>query len=160
MNNRPDRRPLVFNNLDEVVQDAQALLAKGYEKAGAWDLAQCCKHLAEWMRFPCEGFPRAPAPIRAMLWMMKKTVGPKKLQQYIAEGSFPPGKPTMPQTVAPPGGDSRVAIEELRKSVERMKAHAGAIVPSPFFGAMNKDTCLRLQLVHAAHHLSFLVPKS
>ena len=108
--------------------------------------------------FPIEGFPKAAAD-RAMLWTMKKTVGPKKLKQYIA-GGFPAGKPTAPQTVFQAGGDPRTAVDELRKSVERMKSHTGAIIPSPFFGPMDKETCVRLQLVHAAHHLSFLVPKT
>jgi hypothetical protein len=153
------RRQLRFNDLDEVVRDAEALLAKGYEKAGAWDLAQCCKHLADWMRFPAEGFPKAPAPIRLMLWMMKKTVGPKKLKQYLAEGDFPAGKPTAPQTVYTPDGDPKAAIDELRKSVDRLKNYTGPIVPSPFFGPMDKATCVRLQLVHCAHHLSYLLPK-
>jgi Protein of unknown function (DUF1569) len=160
MNQRPDRRQLRFTNLDAIVQDAETLLAKGYEKAGNWDLAQCCQHLAEWMRFPVEGFPKAPLPIRGMLWMMKKTVGPKKLQAYLKDGGFPPGKPTAPQTVQAAGGDAKIAIENLKRSVERLKEHTGAIIPSPFFGPMSKDECVGLQLVHCAHHLSFLVPKS
>jgi hypothetical protein len=45
------------------------------------------------------------------------------------------------------------------EGVERLKAHTGAIIPSPFFGPMSKDECVGLQLVHCAHHLSFLVPK-
>jgi hypothetical protein len=73
---------------------------------------------------------------------------------------FPAGKPTMPETVPPPGGDARVAIEKLRASVERLKAFTGTIVPSPLFGPMTKDEAVRMQLVHAVHHLSFLVPKS
>lgn len=154
------RRQLQFASLDEIVPDAENLLAKGYEKAGNWDLAQVCGHLAEWLRFPVEGFPKAPAPIRAVFWVLRKTVGRKKFLTYITERYFPPGKPTMPQTVPPPGGDPREAIEKLRTSVEKLKAYTGAIVPSPLFGAMTKDEAVRMQLVHAAHHLSFLVPKS
>ena len=154
------RRTLRFAGLDAIVQDAETLLAKGYEKAGNWDLAQCCHHLAEWMRYPVEGFPKAPLPIRGMLWMARKTVGPKKLQAYLKDGSFPPGKPTAPQTVQAAGGDAKAAIENMKRSVERLKAHTGAIIPSPFFGPMSKDQCVRLQLVHCAHHLSFLVLKN
>jgi hypothetical protein len=160
MNDRPQRRPLEFNDLDEVVRDAENLQAKGYEKAGNWDLAQVCGHLAEWLRFPVEGFPTAPAPVRAVFWVLRKTVGRKKLLTYITTGSFPAGKPTMPQTVPPPGGDSREAIGKLKTSVERLKAYTGTIVPSPLFGPMTKDEAVRMQLVHCAHHLSFLVPKS
>lgn len=154
------RRPLAFDSLDAVVRDAEGLLATGYDRAGNWDLAQVATHLAEWMRFPVEGFPKAPAPIRAMLWTLRKTVGRRKFLGYITTRSFPTGKPTIPQTVAPPGGDPKEAVAALKKSVERLKAHTGPIVPSPLFGDMTKDECVRMQLVHAAHHLSFLVPKT
>ncbi|HEX3149708.1 MAG TPA: DUF1569 domain-containing protein [Gemmataceae bacterium] len=160
MSDKPRRRSLVFNNLDEVTHDAEALLAKGYDKAGQWDLAQCANHLADWMRFPVEGFPKPPAPIRAMLWMMRKTIGRKKLLTYLKDKSFPAGKPTMPQTVIAPGGDAKAAVEKLKASVEKLKAFTGTIVPSPLFGAMTKDEAVGMQLVHAAHHLSFLVPKN
>ena len=154
------RRTLKFDSLDAVVRDAEGLLTTGYEKTGNWDLAQVCNHLADWLRYPVEGFPRAPAPIRAMLWVMKKTVGPKKLRAYLAADAMPVGKPTMPQTVCTPGGDPAVAVAKLRQSVERLKAHTGELLPSPFFGAMSKDEGIRLQRIHCAHHLSFLVPKS
>jgi len=159
MSGTPQRRPLVFNDLDEIVPDAENLLARGYEKAGNWDLAQVCGHVAEWLRFPVEGFPKAPAPIRAMLWVMRKTIGRKKFLGYITERTFPAGKPTMPQSVPPPGGDPREAIEKMRRSVNGLKEYTGTIVPSPLFGAMTKDEAVRMQLVHAAHHLSFLIPK-
>ena len=48
----------------------------------------------------------------------------------------------------------------LRSAIERFKTHSGDVHPSPLFGAMTKETALQLQLKHAAHHLSFLVPKS
>jgi hypothetical protein len=152
-----ERRKLSFTSLDEVVPDAENLLAKGYERAGNWDLAQVCSHLADWMRFPIDGF-EVPLFIRPFLWMMKVTVGKAKLRKYLAEG-MPAGKPTMPSTVAVSGGDPAAAIAKLKESVERFKAHTGPIHPSPLFGAMDKDTAMRLQLVHCAHHLSFLVPR-
>ena len=156
---RPVRRELRFDSLDDVVRDAEHLLAVGYDRAGNWDLAQCCTHLAEWMRFPIDGFPKPPLPIRALLWVARHTVGKAKFREYVGGGRMPTGKPTMPQTVAAPGGDAAAAVVKLRQAVERFKAHAGDVHPSPLFGAMNKDEATRLQLVHCAHHLSFLVPR-
>ena len=153
------RRTLKFDSLDAVVRDAESLLANGYDKAGNWDLAQVCNHLADWLRFPVEGFPKAPAPIRAMLWVMKKTVGRKKLLHYIATGSFPAGQPTMPQTVHSAEGDATAAVALLKTNVDRFQAFTGEIIPSPLFGPMTKDEAVQMQLVHCAHHLSFLVPK-
>jgi hypothetical protein len=156
---KPERRKLSFATLDEVVLDAENLQAKGYEKVGNWDLAQVCLHLADWMRFPIDGFPKPPLPIRFMLWGLRNTIGKKMFRKYLSEG-MPSGKPTMPQTVHQAEPDSATAIGKLREAAERFKAYAGEIHPSPLFGAMNKEEATRLQLVHCAHHLSFLVPKS
>ncbi len=91
--------------------------------------------------------------------MWRKTIGRKKLLGYLKDKTFPAGKPTMPQTVHPPGGDERAAVEKLKQAVERLKAYTESIVPSPLFGHMTKDEAVGMQLVHAAHHLSFLIPK-
>jgi hypothetical protein len=159
MTTTPQRRQLRFNDLGEVARDAERLLAGGYERTGNWDLAQVCNHLADWMGFPIDGFPKPPAPIRAMLWAMRKTIGRKKLLQYLADKTFPVGKPTMPQTIHSEGGDAGAAVERLKLNVERLKTYTGPIVPSPLFGSMTKDEAVGMQLVHAAHHLSFLIPK-
>ena len=156
---KPERRKLTFATLDDLVRDAENLLAKGYDRAGNWDLAQVSFHLAEWMRFPLDGFPKLPLLLRPMFWLLRETVGKKIRAKITAEG-FRAGGRTMPQTVAEPGGDPAAAIAKLKQSVERFQAHTGPIHPSPLFGAMNKDEALRLQLMHCAHHLSFLVPHS
>ena len=55
-----ERRKLDVRHARRGRRDAENLLAKGYDKAGNWDLAQVRGHLAEWMRFPIEGFPKPP----------------------------------------------------------------------------------------------------
>lgn len=154
-----ERRKLIFATLDEVVVDAENLQAKGYEKAGNWDLSQVCLHIADWMRFPMDGFPKPPAPIRLMLWALRNTIGKGMLRKYMAEG-MPADKPTMPQTVHQQGSDPATTIAKLKETIERFKAFTGTLHPSPLFGALNKDETTQLQLVHCAHHLSFLVPKA
>ena len=101
----------------------------------------------------------SPVPIRMMLWMARHTIGPAKLQQYLANGDMGTGKPTMPQSVPVPGGDDAAGVAKFRETVNRVKLFAGTLLPSPFFGPMDHETALKLQLVHSAHHLSFLVPK-
>src|SRR5262249_15626952 len=91
-----ERRKLTFATLDDVVRDAENLLAKGYDKAGNWDLAQVCSHLAEWMRFPMDGFPKIPLLLRPMFWLVRATVGKKMREKVLAEG-FSAGGRTMPQ---------------------------------------------------------------
>lgn len=152
------RRELAFDSLDDVVRDAEQLLAKGYDKAGNWDLAQVCGHLADWMTYPVAGFPKAPLPIRVMLRLVRATLGRKMFEKYLRDG-MPAGKPTMPQSVHPPGGDPAAAVARLREAARTFQAHPGEYLPSPLFGRLTRDEATRLQLVHCAHHLSFLTPK-
>ena len=152
------RRSLRFESLDDAVRDAESLLATGYERAGTWDLAQVCGHLADWLTYPVQGFPTAPLPIRMMLGVVRATLGRRMFEKYLREG-MPAGKPTMPESVPAAGGDPAAAIERLREAARTFRAHVGDYRPSPLFGRLTRDEALRLQLAHAAHHLSFLVPK-
>lgn len=156
----PTRRHLRFASLEEAVRDAENLLDKGYDRAGQWTLGQCCGHLSLWLTYPIDGFPRMPFPIAAMMWVLRRTVGPKKLKQYIETGTFPSGQPTVPETVPDVSEDDRAAVARFRQAAERLMKHEGPIIPSPFFGTMNRETALKIQAVHSAHHLSFLIPRN
>lgn len=157
----PVRRKLEFHELADVSREAQRLLAQGYLSVGKWNLAQVCNHLNEWIRFPVDGYPPTPYLLRPLFWALRSTVMPAKLKKYLADNSFPAGKPTMPQTVyAPNHSSDQAAVEKLAATIERVGDFRGPLHPSPLFGAMDRETHLKLQLVHAGHHLGFLVPKS
>jgi hypothetical protein len=155
----PPRRELAFRDLDAAVQDARSLHCGGYVQAGNWDLAQVCGHLADWMRFPLDGFPKPPLPIGLMLWSMRHAVGRRMLRKILQSGSMSAGGPTMPETVPQPGGDEAAAVERFEHVGARFQAHEGPFHRSPLFGDMDRETLTRLQLSHCSHHLSFLVPK-
>lgn len=157
---KPARRSLQFDDLDEAVREAESLRTSGYDRAGNWDLAQTCGHLAEWMRFPIEGFPRGPLPVRMILWFVGVAFARRKLRKTIDTGEMPAGGPTLQETVLPPGGDEAAAVEQLRQTVQRFKAHDGLLHPSPLFGNVDRETATKMQLVHCAHHLGFLVPRT
>lgn len=153
------RRTLMFDTLADAVRDAENLLTKGYDKAGKWTLGQVCGHLANWLTYPLDGFPKVPLLLRPVLWMLKVTVGKRKLKTYLADRSFPAGKPTIPQSVPPETAEDADGVAKLKAAAERFTAYTGPIIPSPLFGPMTKETAEQLQRVHCAHHLSFLVPK-
>ncbi|VTT97661.1 Uncharacterized protein OS=Leptonema illini DSM 21528 GN=Lepil_0134 PE=4 SV=1: DUF1569 [Gemmataceae bacterium] len=153
-----ERRKLSFASLDEVVAEAENLLARGYDRAGNWDLAQVAGHLANWLSYPVEGFPKVPLVLRPVVWLVRTTAG-KRMRDGVLANGFAPGTRTVPETVPAAGGDAAAAVARLREAVERLKAHAGPIVPSPLFGPMDKDTAVRLQLRHCEHHLGFLTAK-
>ncbi len=154
-----ERRALTFATLDEVIEDAERLRDHGCDAAGRWDLAQACLHVAEWMRFPLDGFPKAAFPVNGILWLLRHTAGRRILRRATAGGAMPAGGPTDPRTVFRPGGDPVAAVAKLSQCVERLKLSQGPFHPSPLFGALDKETLVKLNLAHAALHLSFLIPR-
>lgn len=153
------RRSLRFQNLDQVKLEVDRLLAGGYTKTGNWNLSQVCGHLNDWMRFAMDGYPTAPAPIRLILWLMKVTTGRRQLESALKSG-FKDRLPTMPQTVPDPDRASDAeSVKQLTDTINRFQTYSGPIVASPLFGPLTPDEALKLQLVHCAHHLSFLNPK-
>ena len=159
MPDQPQPRTLSFNDLDEVLTDVRALHAAGYTAVGNWDLAQACGHLNDWMRFPMDGFPRAPLAMRMMLGLLRITMGRRMLRKILADGSMKRGAPTMPETVPEHGGDQDAAVKQLCATIERWQSFDGPYHTSPLFGDMDRETATRLQLIHCAHHLSLLLPK-
>ena len=152
------RRTVAFENLDEVIEDVRKLLDSGYSASGDWNLSQVCGHLNDWMQFPMDGYPKVAVPIRALLWLMKVTVGRRQLNR-ILESGFRVKTPTMPQTVhAADAQMDAAAVEQLVETINRFKKYDGPIATSPVFGELSAEEALQLQLQHCAHHLSFLTP--
>ena len=151
---RPQRRPLSFANLGEVLADVERLRAGGYERAGNWDLAQTCGHLAAWMSYPMDGFP-----MRRLPWLIRITIGKLTRRRILKSGRMPARLWTVKESVPAPGGDESAAVERLRQTAERWGRH-GEFLPSPLFGRMDREQWTRFQCIHCAHHLSFLVPRA
>lgn len=152
------KRKLKFNNFDEMMADVDTLLAKGYHAHGKWNLGQACSHIADWMRFPLDGFPTPPLPIRIMMWTMKKTVGPRMKRKILTEG-FKGGMPTAPETVPKPEEiTDRQGADKLREVISRVTNYDGDLKPSPLFGPTDKETLIKVSLLHAEHHLGYLEP--
>ncbi|MCU0707920.1 MAG: DUF1569 domain-containing protein [Pirellula sp.] len=154
------RRPLRFSNLDEIMQEVDQLNRSGYLTHGKWDLGQICSHLADWMGFAMDGFPKPPFPIAILLRVLRATQGKRMLHKILETGGMGHGSPTMPVTVYEKQASPDEAVERLRQTIERLKASNGPFHPSPLFGAMSKEELVGLHLVHCAHHLKYLEPTS
>lgn len=159
MSNPTRRRVLEFRDLEDAVRDAELLSELGYERVGHWDLPQVCGHLVEWLRYPLDGYPKPYWVLVPLLWLVRHTIGPGQLRNALASGTLPEGTPTLASTIPAPGGAADAALEEFRATVARFQQHSGPYLPSPMFGPLDRDTATRLQLLHCAHHLSFLIPK-
>ena len=154
------RRDLRFDNWEQVTTDLRTLLQSGYTATGNWNLEQMAKHLNDWVRFPVVGFPKQPLPVRVIAACVRNTIGPGMLGKILRSSSMPAGNPTLRATIYDSTSSDAVAVAELEKSIQQFQSHEGTIHPSPLFGPMDKSKAERLQLIHMAHHLSFLVPKS
>jgi hypothetical protein len=152
------RRKLVFEDWSDVTGDVEKLHRDGYRKAGRWDLAQACNHLADWMEFPLDGFPTPPLAMRPVLWAVKTFAGRSMLRKTLETRSMPAGVPTLPATAHSQGGDEARAVDRLKATIARFQAHTGPFHPSPVFGEADREIWNRVQRIHCAHHLSFLIP--
>lgn len=153
------RENLRFLKLSEIADEVQRLRSKGYVKTGKWDLSQICEHLADWMTFPIDGFPKGPWIVGFLLSIIRVTQGKTLYKRIIQNQGMASNGPTDPKTVYASTSDSDSSITRLLKAIDRFEGYRGPLHPSPVFGALNYDEALALQLVHSAHHLSFLVPK-
>ena len=155
----PKKRKLKFEDFDAVMAEVRSLHESGYTSNGNWSLAQCCGHLGEWMRYPMDGFPVPPLPIRMIFWVMKKTVVPGMKRKILAEG-FSGGTMTAPESVPKPDAMSdEDAIQKFQAIVDRVKSHSGDLLESPLFGEQDKAMYTKVNLLHAEHHLGYLEPK-
>ena len=152
----PKKRQLKFDSLDEMMSEVRSLKENGYVSNGNWTLGQTCGHVANWMTYPLDGFPVPPLPIRAIFWVMKKTVVPGMKRKILAEG-FTGGMMTAPESVPKPDElTDQQGVEQLQKIVDRVKEFGGELIPSPLFGPMDKEMHVRVTLLHAEHHLGYL----
>ena len=152
------RRELSFDSLDAAVADARHLLVAGYARAGNWSLGQCCEHVAFYVRGPLDGYPPTPLPVRAAFWAMRNTVGAAMKRKLLQERKMAAGQPTMTASVPPAGVADAAGVADFERQVERLKASAGPLRPSPLYGVVTADELTRMTCIHAAHHFSFLSP--
>ncbi|WP_404310745.1 DUF1569 domain-containing protein [Neorhodopirellula lusitana] len=145
------RRKLNFDSLDEVIQEAQRLLASGYTRNGNWSLGQACRHMRLTIEANMDGYPwwmSITAPVRPLLrWL----VLPKLLR-----GDSPAGLMTAGMFVPPDDMNDAEEIALLAEAVARFKGYQGRLYPHPGFGRLSHSEFERFHAMHAAHHLGFL----
>jgi hypothetical protein len=147
-------RNLELRDFSDVVAELDRLHVAGYEKAGAWDLAQICDHLTYFIQGSLDGFTfRVP-------WLIKILLGRLVLRQILKKRRIKRGAPTPQKPLPQPGGDEAVAVAQLKKALQRLGAHQGELHDSPFFGHLTPEQWRELHLVHCTHHLGFLIPKT
>jgi hypothetical protein len=145
------RRSLKFATLDDVMPEVDRLLA-GCSTVGKWSLGQICQHLTAGVVFSVEGYPEA-AP-----WLIRKTFGPVMIRRILKSGTFPSGF-QLPEKYWPkPSEDARAEAEALRAALRLFGMHTGPFAEHPLGAKLSGAEWSLLHTIHAAHHLSFVLP--
>jgi hypothetical protein len=149
------RRRLDFRSWDELLADAERLACRGYDRAGTWSLAQALDHVGAGLRVALTG------PTKRLPWMMRMSARSFALPMMRACRWIPAGipAPTWWQPQVPADADDATAVVRFRAEVEAFLAHAGPYHPHPAFDRIGRESYEDLMLIHASHHLGFLVPR-
>lgn len=148
------RRRVHYANNDELVADAERLLAGGYERLGNWSLGQIAMHLSNAMRMALDGPSMMAAwPVRMIARVFFKNAA--------LRGPMKPGF-KLPKKAAVLLPDGKISDDEgvaaLRDVVARYEREP-LVHPHPFFGKLTPEEWRTLMLRHAEMHMSFLLPK-
>lgn len=144
-----DRRTLNFTAVDDVIADVQTL-RRGYERVGQWTLPQACRHLD---RIMSGSMKPGPHPDDTP----EQTARKPMLDTMMATGQIPNGL-VAPDEMTPAADTPESAIDEFLTTLEQFAAFHGPLAPHRLFGTLPDDVRRRHQLIHCAHHLSYLVP--
>lgn len=148
-----DRRTLSFASLDRVMPEVDRLLDEGYSPSGNWTLGQMCHHLTKSIQGSVEGYGmNAP-------WLVRRTVGPIVLRRLLKTQRMPAGLKTAKSILPRSDHDDRAEVEALRATIAYYITSSEPLAEHPFFGVLDRDTWTGLHCLHAAHHLSFALPR-
>lgn len=143
------RRKLHFRSEDEVILDIETL-RRGYTRHGNWTLAQICNHLDKGIQSRMKPGPFPPnTPEQDARRTMAQTI--------LSTGTLPEGIGA-PDFMQPPADSGEESIDACIGRLREFKTFAGPIAPHRLFGHLPDDEARKLNLIHCAHHLSFLTP--
>ncbi|MFO0832676.1 MAG: DUF1569 domain-containing protein [Phycisphaerales bacterium] len=153
-----DRRELSFGTLADAVADAERIAcaekAGTLRRSGNWTAGQAINHVAAFMEYPFDGYPRE---MSAPPWIVRVLVKPLKSRylRRLPAGVRVPGVPG--GTVGAEDGPVDAAVARLAQAARRLQATAPQ-APNPVFGTMTHGEWLQINCRHAELHFSFLHP--
>jgi hypothetical protein len=148
-----ERRRLDFKNWDELLADIDHLRAVGYDRAGQWDLSRILDHVGEGLRTAVHGIDHQGP------WIIRKLFGPIILKRIFRQRRMKAGIKVPDWWLPGPTHDESAAVDKFRAQLAAFQAMTTTPCPHPFFGPLTKQEWHDLVLIHAAHHLSFLIPR-
>ena len=149
------RRNLEFSSLDQIVADAERLVAaNNTQTVGNWSLSHLLSHLAMTVNSSIDGFTmKAPLFVRIIVPFFKKGALRNRMSPGIQ-------LPKSALAVAyPEVASAQMALDQLRQAIARTKSERMEAT-HPAFGRMTHDEWVILHLRHSEMHLSFAVTPS
>jgi hypothetical protein len=147
------RRNLHFSNAQEILADAEALVAtQKFRCLGNWSLGQILWHIAKVMNDSIDG--------TTIQWTSPPPQIPEPIKRRVLGGSMRSGfalPPDAAKELEPPPTPTREGLELLRAAVGRQTTETKR-QPNPFFGPLTLEEWHQLHCRHAELHLSFVVP--
>ena len=147
----PRRVGLIFNSADDVIADVKNLRNGWEQTAGQWSLPQICWHLNIAMQ-------SGMTPIEGAIETPEQTAMKPRLQALLTAGKITGFIPA-PERALPPADAGDADINTFLATLDKFKTYPGPFGLHRLFGKMTDDEARRLQLIHCAHHLSYLAPK-
>lgn len=144
------RRQITFHSLDDILPDVRRL-APAHHTLGQWTLGQICWHLAVTVDASIDGMNlRNHRRKRRLIGLL--------LFRYTLRFGIPPNY-TVDTALTPPSHVAlSAAMMDLERSLLRYRQHTGPLRPHALFGRLSRSGWDRMHLLHAAHHLSFVIP--
>lgn len=148
-----ERRELDYRDFYALASDVKRLHEGGYDKAGEWDLSQTCQHLTTAMKQSLEGFTfKGP-------WFVRKIIVPLFMKgSFFKSRKIRAGLPAPDSFVFDPVDEDK-AVGSFLDTLERVKQNREWRHLHPVFERLTDDQWCQFHLIHAAHHLSFLIPR-
>jgi len=147
------RRKLHFDNVHQILEDAERIVAADHVALGNWSSGQILMHLARSIDQAVDGANfRVPWYIRLGAGLMKN----RMLTQPMKPGFKLPAyaaRDLVPGATSPEAG-----LKALREAIGRLDGTAERAA-NPVFGRLSLEQWEQLHCRHAELHMSFLVPK-
>jgi hypothetical protein len=145
------RSGVSYANEGEVIGEVKRL-RRGYVQAGSWNLPQVCAHLDKAVQFRMQPGPFAPDT-------PEQVKNKERIPGILAAGAIPEGIKA-PEPMLPPADCGDASIDAFLATIEKYKRFPGPTAPHRIFGHLPEPDARKLNLIHCAHHLSYLTPTS
>jgi hypothetical protein len=91
---------------------------------------------------------------------VRKFIGPIIFRKIVRDRRMKAGIKVPEWWLPGPGHDESEAVDRFREDIKAFETLKTEPFPHPFFGPLTKQQWNDLVLIHAGHHLSFLVPNA